>query len=185
MAEHDTRRAGDSVGEHEGSEGSRETIEVTTPALVRKENAPAFSLEYKAEFVGEPITHFGGTPAIRVVRTPEGPIVELADGRDALGEIRWIRAVLTPDRRNTGEVVLEGWIQISDALGVSIVTARAWAKLADYRLPVRFGVRGPYIIKSLLRAWVTDRSYAATRPSRIAGVNHRRSQQKPRQVKTK
>lgn len=130
------------------------------------------------------VTHFGGSPAIRVVVAASGPIVELADGRDALGETRWIKALVIPDRRGLGEPVYEGWKEIASALGVTIVSARAWARLLEHRLPVRFSPRGPYILASLLRAWLTDRSYAATRPSRVAGVNHRNPRQKQRRVKS-
>ncbi len=109
------------------------------------------------------VVEFIGTPFFRVVCLPAGPIVEIADGRDALGETRWVRALLVPDRRGLGEEVLEGWKIIADALGATVRSAMRWARMKPYRLPVRYGIRGPYILKSLLRAWVTDRSVPATR----------------------
>lgn len=117
------------------------------------------------------VTHFGGSPAIRVVNLPSapGPVVEIADGRDALGETRWIKALIIPDRRGLGEPVYEGWKEISGALSVHVQTAMAWARMKEHRLPVRHGVKGPYILASLLRAWLTDRTYAATKASRKTG----------------
>ena len=115
---------------------------------------------------------------LRVVVTPKGPVVELADGKDSTGALRWVATVPVRDRLGVGEVALEGWKTIADALGVTVQTALLWARLTEYRLPVRHGIRGPYIFRSLLRAWVTDRSYAATVPSKASG-------RKPRGVKRK
>lgn len=106
-------------------------------------------------------THFGGTPAIRVVVTASGPIVELADGRDSLGETRWVKALVIPDRRGLGEQALEGWKEISQALGCSVRSAVRYARQRLYPLPVMYGLKGPpYIARSLLRAWLTARSTA-------------------------
>ena len=115
------------------------------------------------------VTEFPGKPTFRVVSLPSGNVIELADGKDAVGETRWIKALLVPDRRGLGEVVYEGWKEISNALGVHVETAMTWARLKDHRLPVRFGIKGPYILASLLRAWLTDRTHAATKASRKTG----------------
>ena len=120
---------------------------------------------------------------LRVVGTSKGPVVELADGKDAEGKQRWITAIVLPDRQGTGEVVLEGWTAIADALGVHVKTALLWARLKDHRLPVRHGIRGPYIFAALLRAWVTDRSFAASVPSKASGRKPRNTRQKQRRVK--
>mgnify|MGYP003560762371 CR=1 FL=1 len=115
------------------------------------------------------VVEFPGKPTFRVVETPAGPIIEIADGKDALGETRWIKALLVPDRRGLGEPVYEGWKEISQALDVHVETAMTWARRKEHRLPVRFGIKGPYILASLLRAWLTDGTYAATKASRKSG----------------
>lgn len=115
------------------------------------------------------VVEFVGSPNFRVVCLSSGSVIELADGKDALGNTRWIKALIIPDRRNLGEVVYEGWKEISQALGVHVETAMLWARLKEYRLPVRHGVKGPYILASLLRAWLTDRTYAASKASRKTG----------------
>lgn len=104
------------------------------------------------------VTHFVGIPTIRVVVTPSGPIVELADGRNALGETRWVKALVIADRRGLGEPVLEGWKEISQALGCSVRSAVRYARENYGPLPVMYDLRGrPYILRSLLRAWLTSR----------------------------
>jgi hypothetical protein len=118
------------------------------------------------------VTEFQGPHAFRVVALAIGHAIELADGKDATGETRWIRAVLTPDRRNTGEIVLEGWKPIASTLGVTVRTAIRYANLTTDRLPVRYGIKGPYVLKSLLRAWVTDRT--STKDERANKVRIRR-----------
>lgn len=115
------------------------------------------------------VVEFIGTPPFRIVCLPSGPVVELDEGKDSLGETRWVKALLVPDRRGLGEPVYEGWTEISEALGVHVKTAMHYARLKVRPLPVRHGIRGPYILRNLLRAWVTDRSFAACKASKKSG----------------
>lgn len=96
------------------------------------------------------------SPALRVVETPKGPIVELPDGRDSLGAQRWIRAVLSPDRLGIGEPVIEGWPAISTASGYSVSTLRRWRKRTVNPLPLQKGPRGYRITRSVLTAWLKE-----------------------------
>lgn len=107
---------------------------------------------------GPRVVEFPGKPTFRVVETAAGPVVEIADGKDAIGETRWIKALLVPDRRGLGEPVYEGWKEISQALGCSVRTAIRYAREAFNPLPVMYGLGGePFIVRALLRAWLTSR----------------------------
>jgi hypothetical protein len=111
-----------------------------------------------------------GDGTLRIVQErDEAPVVEVCVGHDATHGKTWIRAVITPDWRGDGQVVLSGWDQISDALGTSETTARRYASLANHRLPVRFDVRRgklqrgnlhPTIPLLLLQAWLRDTSFS-------------------------
>ena len=105
------------------------------------------------------VLNFGGSPAMRVIVSESAPIIEIADGKDALGETRWVKALLVPDRRGLGEPVYEGWKEISQALGCSVRTAIRYAREAFNPLPVMYGVNEkPFIVRALVRAWLTSRS---------------------------
>lgn len=105
------------------------------------------------------VVEFIGTPPFRVVCLPSGPVVELADGKDALGETRWVKALLVRDRRGLNEPVYEGWKEISAALGCSVRTAIRYAREAFNPLPVMYGVNEkPFIVRPLVRAWLTSRT---------------------------
>ena len=104
------------------------------------------------------VLNFGGSPAMRVIVSESAPIIEIADGKDALGETRWIKALLVPDRRGLGEPVYEGWKEISQALGCSVRTAIRYARQRLNPLPIMYGLGGePFIVRALLRAWLTAR----------------------------
>lgn len=115
------------------------------------------------------VVEFIGTPNFRVVCLPSGPVVELADGHDSLGETRWVKALLVPDRRGLGEPVYEGWKEISQAAGCSVRSAKRFASLVHRQLPVMYGLKGPYIARSLLRAWLTSRVTAEPRDVKFKG----------------
>lgn len=105
------------------------------------------------------VVEFQGPRAFRVVSLPSGPVIELADGKDALGETRWVKALLVPDRRGLGEPVYEGWKEISAALGCSVRTAIRYARESFNPLPVLYGVNEkPFIVRALVRAWLTSRT---------------------------
>lgn len=102
---------------------------------------------------------------LRVVEGNDGrPVVELADGGDALGGMRWIPAIVQPDRYQNGVIYLEGWPQICDVLGVSEDTALDYSRFAVDPLPTRKTPRGMVIIADqLARTWWANR----TLPERI------------------
>jgi hypothetical protein len=105
------------------------------------------------------IVDFQGPRAFRVVSLSSGPVIELADGKDALGETRWVKALLVPDRRGLNEPVYEGWKEISAALGCSVRTAIRYARESFNPLPVLYGVNEkPFIVRPLVRAWLTSRT---------------------------
>lgn len=102
---------------------------------------------------------------IRIVQPrDEAPTIEVCVGYNAMREKTWMRAVVTPDWRGDGQTVLFGWVQIADALGVSVITAKRYARLANHRLPVRFQARlgqlHPTIPLPLLQAWLRDTSFS-------------------------
>ena len=119
------------------------------------------------------VVEFIGSPAFRVVCLPPGPIVELADGHDSLGETRWVKALLVPDRRGLGEPVYEGWKEISQALGCSVTSAIRYARQRFNPLPVMYGLGGePFIVRSLLRAWLTARCCSKHPRAKVARAHH-------------
>lgn len=98
---------------------------------------------------------------LRVVTTPEGPVVEIADGRDATGTVRWIRAVVQRAHAGSDIPVYRGWKEIASALGVAKEeTAQGYARRPVHPLPVRRGFDGhPWIYQPILHAWVTDQAH--------------------------
>ena len=119
------------------------------------------------------VVEFMGPRAFRVVSLPSGPVIELADGKDALGETRWVKALLVPDRRGLGEPVYEGWKEISQALGCSVRTAIRYARQRFNPLPIMYGLGGePFIVRALLRAWLTARC-CSEHPAVKAAMAHK------------
>ncbi len=98
---------------------------------------------------------------LRVVVTPKGPVVELADGKDATGALRWIKAIVLPDRTGTDTPIYEGWKEIAAAIGCERSKAHRYAHQRVNPLPVIKGSLGRvWIFRPVLRAWVTSRSYS-------------------------
>ena len=104
-----------------------------------------------------------GTTVVGQVQD-ESPVFEVCIGQNAVHEKTWLRAIVAPDWRGDGQLVLFGWEQIADALGVHVNTARRRGALEKYRLPVRYqvhlGHHRPSIPMSLLQAWLRDTSFS-------------------------
>ncbi len=117
------------------------------------------------------VAYVSADGTLRVVEGDDGrPVVELADGADAIRQIRWIGAVVRPDRFSNGASYLRGWPEICCALGVQDEeTARGYARRKENRLPVRWDAQGrPFISELLLGAWVTDQTVPVGRSQRAS-----------------